>query len=608
MTEIHYRIVPHDPHAHLFRVTLTLSHADPTGQELSLPAWIPGSYMIRDFARNIVWLRAWQGRDEIAVSRIDKSTWKLAPATGPVEVSWEVYAWDLSVRAAHLDQHHAYFNGTSVFLAVKGQESLPCVVDILPPPDGIGTDWRVATTLADAGAGRFGFGRYRAADYDDLIDHPVEIAAFTLGSFEACGVPHDIVITGRHDADLPRVCADLKKICEHEIRFFGEPAPYERYLFIVWAVGDGYGGLEHRSSTSLICMRDDLPTIHQREQLPESYRTFLGLCSHEYFHNWNVKRIKPAVFLPYDLSRETHTSLLWVFEGITSYYDDLMLFRCGLITASDYLQLLGQNITRLLRTPGRLQQCLADSSFDAWTRFYKQDENAVNALVSYYLKGSIVALGLDLLLRDISDHHLTLDTVMRVLWKDFACKQRGLAEQEFESLVLDLVDDVVGADGLAPVRAFFQRAVRETDDIDLAGLLASAGVRMNLRGAASASDKGGMEASVDHSRKARLGGQFARDDAGARIVSLPNGTPAHRAGLSAGDVIIAMNGIRTDASGIERHLGRLAPGDTVIVHAFRRDELLVVTAVLDSVPLDTCWLSVVDEPAMRRWLSGADPV
>jgi predicted metalloprotease with PDZ domain len=296
-----------------------------------------------------------------------------------------------------------------------------------------------------------------------------------------------------------------------------------------------------------------------------------------------------------------------VFEGITSYYDDLMLYRCGLISASDYLQILGQNITRLLRTPGRLQQSLADSSFDAWTRFYKQDENAVNSLVSYYLKGSIVALGLDLLLRRISDHHLSLDTVMRVLWKDYACKHRGLAESEFESLVLDLVDDVVGADATPPVSAFFQRAVRETEDIDLADLLASTGIRMNLRGSASASDKGGVDAAVDVTRRARLGGQFARDDAGARIVSLPNGTPAHRAGLSAGDVVVAVNGIRTDAASLERQLARMAPGDQLTLHAFRRDELFVATAVLDAVPLDTCWLSVSDDVVMSSWLGGRDP-
>lgn len=599
---IHYRIIPHDPHAHLFRVSLHIQNPAPQGQRISLPAWIPGSYMIRDFARNIVWLRAWQGNQEVTIKRIDKSTWALGNVVGPVVVDYEVYAWDLSVRAAHLDQNHAYFNGTSVFLAVKGQEHQPCTVDIDPPAGGIGKQWRVATTLREDTAQRYGFGRYKADNYDELIDHPVEIADFTSGVFDACGVLHEVVITGKHTADMPRLCADLKKICEYQIRMFGEPAPYDRYVFITWAVGDGYGGLEHRSSTSLICCRDDLPSIKQRDRVSEGYRTFLGLCSHEYFHNWNVKRIKPAKFLPYDLAQESYTELLWAFEGITSYYDDLVLLRAGLIDVKTYLEILGQNVTRLLRNPGRLQQSLVDSSFDAWTKFYKQDENSPNAIVSYYLKGSIVALGLDLLLRDLAQHRLSLDSVMLTLWRDFAQRGRGVGESGIEDVTLALVEERINSDAAETVRAFFHRALRETEDFDLAHLLHRCGVKTHLRASESPSDKGGTEGKSDTSMRAILGGNFVGDAAGAKIHTLLNGSPGHKAGLSAGDIIIAVNGIRTDAGQLEKHLSRYCPGDRVTLHAFRRDELFSVEVELGHAPLDTCYFSIENDEKLKYWL------
>lgn len=599
---LHYRIIPHDPHAHLYRVSLHIQNPLPQGQRISLPAWIPGSYMIRDFARNIVWLRAWQGNQEVAIKRVDKSTWALGNVVGPVVIDYEVYAWDLSVRAAHLDQNHAYFNGSSVFLAVQGQEHLACTVDIDAPVGGIGKTWRVATTLREDGAARYAFGRYKADNYDELIDHPVEMADFTLASFDACGVAHDVVITGKHTADMPRLCADLKKICDYQIRMFGEPAPYDRYVFITWAVGDGYGGLEHRSSTSLICCRDDLPSIKQRDRVSDGYRTFLGLCSHEYFHNWNVKRIKPAKFLPYDLTQESYTELLWAFEGITSYYDDLVLLRTGLIDVKTYLEILGQNVTRLLRSPGRLQQSLVDSSFDAWTKFYKQDENSPNAIVSYYLKGSIVALGLDLLLRDLAQHRLSLDSVMLVLWREFAQRGRGVGESGIEDVTLALVEDRIGENAVQTVQAFFQRALRETEDFDLAHLLHRCGVRTHLRASESPSDKGGTEGKTDTSLRAILGANCINDALGAKIQSLLHGTPGHRAGLSAGDVIIAVNGIRTDAGLLEKHLSRYCPGDRVTLHAFRRDELFSVEVELAAAPLDTCYFSIENEEKMKYWL------
>jgi len=410
---IRYSIAPLSPEAHLFEVRCTVADPDRQGQQFALPAWIPGSYLVRDFARQVVAIGASSGRRPVVLEKIDKHTWRAAPVEGPLTVRAEVYACDLSVRGAHLDTSHGFFNGSCVFLRALGRDDRRCEVEILPPIGGGKSgaryrNWRVATTLRRNGARAWGFGGYAAAGYDELIDHPVEIGAFSLASFRARGVPHDVAITGRHCADLSRLARDLKRVCEQHIDFWsgsaharrgggarasaqGGAAPFERYLFLVTAIGEGYGGLEHRDSAALLRARDDLPQPGMKAAA-ESYRGFLGLASHEYFHAWNIKRIKPAAFDPYDLARENYTRLLWLFEGFTSYYDDLALVRSGLITRDQYLEKLGRAITSHLRTPGRRRQTLADSSFDAWTKYYRADENTPNAVVSYYVKGSLVAL------------------------------------------------------------------------------------------------------------------------------------------------------------------------------------------------------------------------
>src|SRR6266849_3395449 len=345
---IRYTILPARPEAHLYRVTCAVEEPDPSGQQFALPAWVPGSYMIQDFARHVVSIGAQSRNRAVALEKLDKHTWRAQAVTGPLTVTCEVYAWDLSVRGSHLDTGHGFFNGACVFLRVLGQEGAPCELEILRPVGARHRNWRVATAMPRKGAGPYGFGTYVMGDYDELIDHPVEMGEFSLASFRACGVPHDMIITGRHRADLARLRRDLKRLCEHHIRFFGGPAPMKRYVFLVSAVGEGYGGLEHRASTALLCSRDDLPREGETE-VTERYRTFLGLVSHEYFHTWNVKRIKPAAFVPYDLDRENYTTLLWAFEGITSYYDDLALVSCGLLEKKDYLELLGRSMTTCAR-------------------------------------------------------------------------------------------------------------------------------------------------------------------------------------------------------------------------------------------------------------------
>ncbi|ENO78784.1 M61 family metallopeptidase [Thauera sp. 63] len=595
---IEYRIRPAHPGAHLFEVSCTVRDPDPAGQVFRLPAWIPGSYMIREFARNIVSLRAEVDGQPWRVEKLDKHSWRAAPlrAGGTLSLHYEVYAWDLSVRAAHLDETHGFFNGTSVFLAVEGRTDRACLVDI-ERPEGAGyRDWKVATALPLArgvrGAARpYGFGVYRAADYDELIDHPVEMGTFTLGHFEAAGVTHDIVLTGRHDCDFGRLAEDLRRVCEWQIALFGAPPPMDYYAFLTMVVGDGYGGLEHRASTALLCSRADLPWKGM-EGLPDGYKTFLGLCSHEYFHTWNVKRIKPAAFTPYDLTQENYTRLLWAFEGFTSYYDDLALVRSGVITPDDYLGLLGKTVSNVLKGNGRTKQSVAESSFDAWTKYYRQDENAPNAIVSYYAKGALVALALDLQLRAGSDGNKSLDDVMRLLWLRHGQTGQGVAETGLFEAVRE-----VGGDTLGPKLArWLQKTVEGTDDLPLARLLKGFGIEYHAEPA---------------SKAPWLGVKLAAGNGEAKLANVFDGGPAQAAGLSAGDVLVALDGLKVGSKSLDEMLLRRRPGDAVKLHVFRRDELMSFSVVLAEAPADKVSLKpaikagAVASKLRRGWLGGA---
>jgi predicted metalloprotease with PDZ domain len=597
LTPIRYTILPARPEAHLYRVTCKVEDSDPSGQQFALPAWVPGSYMIRDFARHVVSIRAASGNRAIALEKLDKHTWRAQPVDGSLTVSFEVYAWDQSVRGAHLDTGHGFFNGACVFPRVLGKESAPCELEIQRPVGARYRKWRVATAMSRKGAGPYGFGVYVVGDYDELIDHPVEMGEFSLASFRACGVPHDIVVTGRHRADLARLRRDLKRVCEQHIRFFGEPAPMKRYVFLVTAVGEGYGGLEHRASTALLCSRDDLPREGETE-VSERYRTFLGLVSHEYFHAWNVKRIKPAAFVPYDLDRENYTALLWAFEGITSYYDDLALVRCGLIEKSDYLELLGRSITAYLRTPGRTVQSVAESSFDAWIKYYRQDENSPNAAVSYYVKGSLVALCLDLLIRDKTRGKKSLDDVMRTLWRRNGLTGVGLEEDGIERLA----EETTGL----KLERYFDEWLRSTRELPLKALLATQGVEMGLRPAESGEDKGGTPArSKNAAGLAMLGIRARAQGDDTAVTHVLEGGAAQQAGIAAGDLIVAVEGLRPGQAGLDAALAKRRAGERVEIHAFRRDELMSFEARLRRVDADTCVLTESDgarRKLLERWL------
>ena len=596
----HYTVNLFNPNAHTYKVTLIIKNPNKKGQILSLPAWIPGSYMIRDFAKNITTIKAYSNKRPVHLNKIDKSTWQVEAVEASLTLEYEVYAWDLSVRSAHFDMTHAFFNGTSLFLMPHGFENETCTVNIEKPTDTKYSSWNITTSLKSINIDSLGFGTYQANNYDDLIDHPVEIGTHTEFDFNVENTKHKMAFTGIHRADEKRLKQDLTKICQTHCTMFGELPELKEYVFLTMVTGDGYGGLEHRSSTSLMCSRDDLPLVNEPKEPNEKYRNFLGLCSHEYFHTWNIKRIKPDSFIPYNLTAETYTRQLWAFEGITSYYDELALIRSGVISLDSYLELIGQTITRVLRGKGRFNQSIAESSFEAWTKFYKQDESAPNTIVSYYAKGALLALCLDLTIRKNTNSEKSLDDVMRYLWINFGKKSIGLAEGEIETIV----SKVSGLD----FSVFFEKYLYGVEELPLEDLLSQFGITYNLRPTISVDDKGGKD--IDNSAKqaGSIGARFVANKLGAKITHVFNNESAEKAGLAAGDVIIAINDLQITKSNINKSIESYPVGHELNVHAFRRDELKLFKLRLNAAELTTCYLQYIEQvdnkhkTRMNSWL------
>jgi predicted metalloprotease with PDZ domain len=575
---IRYRIDASDVHAHLFRVQLHIAHPQPR-QMLSLPAWIPGSYLVREFTRHLQHLQARQGGRKRPVEQADKSHWVVqCDPEQPLMLSYEVYALDASVRTAWLDSARAFFNGTSLCLRVHGQEDQPHELELLPVP----AEWRweAHTGLSAHRVNARGFGTYRARDYDELVDCPVEVGAHWSADFEACGVPHRFVISGATDSlDGERLIAHTRRICEQAIRMWHgrRKPPIDRYLFLLHVVHDGYGGLEHRNSTALIASRKDLPRLGDERQ-SEGYTTLLGLISHEYFHTWNVKRLRPAEFTRYDYTQENYTRLLWFFEGFTSYYDDLLLRRAGLIDDNAYLRLLNKTINQVDQTPGRLVQSVADASFDAWVKYYRQDENTPNATVSYYTKGALVGLCLDLALR--AEGRTSLDAVMRELWK--RCAGGPMREQ-------DLLDTLAELSGRAWNREVAQW-VHSTAELPLADLLLQHGV-----------------VAVDEPAQwqQRLGLRCTESDHRITVKSVLRGGAAEQAGMSAGDEWIGI-----EVQGRGWRLGKVdelalyTAGHKRITVLVSRDQRLLRFPLAIPAQVTTRRLVLRDAAKASHWLAG----
>jgi predicted metalloprotease with PDZ domain len=582
-----YRVEVHNLNAHLFGITLTI--AQPAADQLvSLPVWIAGSYLVREFSKNLHNLQARQGKSTLDITQLDKCTWQIHCVAGkPLVVSYEVYAFDNSVRTAWLDTQRGFFNGTSVCLRVHGQEDQAHGLTVAA--DGCPAAWQVATSLAPLKTNTQGFGSYLAADYDELVDSPVEMGAFWSGSFKACGITHRFVVAGAPPSfDGERLLADTRAICEAEISFWHgkasrgkNRAPHSHYLFMLNAVDNSYGGLEHSHSTALICKRTDLPKHYQPQKLEptDGYTRLLGLISHEYFHTWNVKRLRPSEFTRYDYTQENYTELLWFFEGFTSYFDDLLLRRAGLIDDATYLALLNKTINQVLQTPGRLVQSVAQASFDAWVKYYRQDENTANATISYYTKGSLVALCLDLSLRHTGK--TSLDAVMRAVWQ--RCQGGPMTEED----LLAVINELSGR----PFELHLAQWVHSTSDLPLKPLLTQQGVTYGEEPAALPD---------------RLGLQVTEQN-GLRVKSVLRASAAEQAGLAAGDEWLGIEvGTGKAAQGwrlskldeLPLYLGQVKTFKALIA----RDQRLMTLQVTLPDTLKQVKLSVGDPVRVSDWL------
>ena len=564
---LHYQIEFDDYRQHLIHVTLRFL-ADPT-QVLSLPTWIPGSYLIREFSKHLESVKAYDEDGRLLqISKFEKNKWRLFNTDHElITVEYDVYAYDLSVRGAYVDQSRLYVNPACVCLGLDGQEDKAIEVEIFLPPEL--KHFQLATGLPHKS---FVSGRYtlKAKDYAELIDAPFELAEQSRFSFEAAGIAHEFVISGKHAMNAARMQQDLEKICGTEIAMFGS-APFKNYTFMTMATGNSYGGLEHPNSTSLITPRDDLPQADELLEPSKEYQRFLGLCSHEYFHSWLVKFIRPENFANYNLNKEGYTSLLWIFEGFTSYYDDLILLRSGVINQESYVTLLKAQIERYLQNPGRTVQTVAESSFDAWVKFYRPDENTNNAGTSYYNKGCLVALCLDLGLRLRGS---SLDALMRKLYEN---AQQGI--QVSERTIFDLCRELTGQDWAEQIN----HLINTTDELPLDQLFPEFGLSYTLK----------------NDKALPFGLKVADKPEGVVVQSARRDGAAAKVGLSAHDVIIAIDGLKAS----EKLLAKYAKqAGSYIVYAFRRDELMQFELQAAETSLTTVEMKGEDRAKADKWL------
>ena len=563
---LHYQIEFDDYRQHLIHVTLRFV-ADPT-QVLSLPTWIPGSYLIREFSKHIESVRAYDEEGRLLeIQKFEKNKWRLFNTDHElITVEYDVYAYDLSVRGAYVDQTRLYVNPACACLGLEGQEDKAVEVELFLPDEL--KHFQLATGMASKSLvkGRF---TLKAKNYAELIDAPFELAEQTRFSFEAKGIPHEFVVSGKHAMNAARMQQDIEKICATEISMFGS-APFLNYTFMTMATANSYGGLEHPNSTSLISPREDLPKVNEPEEPSEDYQRFLGLCSHEYFHSWLVKFIRPENFVNYDLNKEGYTSLLWIFEGFTSYYDDLILLRSGVISQASYIKLLKTQIDRYLQNPGRFVQSVSESSFDAWVKFYRQDENSNNAGTSYYNKGCLVALCLDLGLRLRGS---SLDALMRKLYEN---AQKGI--QVHERTIVELCNELTGDNWIEQIN----HLINTTDELPLDQLFPEFGLSYSLK----------------NDKSLPLGLKLVDKPEGVLVQSARRDGAAAQSGLSAHDVIIAIDGLKATMKLVEKYAKQ--EGSYSIL-AFRRDELMSFDVKASGSELTEVELKVEDQAKAEKW-------
>ncbi|MEA2642347.1 MAG: hypothetical protein QOF51_3741 [Chloroflexota bacterium] len=561
---VRYRMSMPQPATHLVHIAVTVDEP-PSLTVLRLPAWTPGSYMIREFARQIQAFRAVdaEGRP-LPWRKTRKDTWSIeAGTTARLVAEFDVYAHELTVRTSDLDATHGFFNPANMLPDVLGRAGEPLEVAVEHPPA-----WHVQTGLRPTGTAADTF---VAADYDELVDSPIHVGPDPVLTFTVDGKEHAIATWGRGNLNYERITADLRRVVEAERDLFGS-LPYDRYVFMLLLTDGPRGGLEHRNSTAVMAHR-----FAFRPGRP--YERALHTLAHEFFHTWNVKRIHPEALGPFDYGAENYTSLLWAMEGITDYYTSLLMRRGGLITPERYLESLGELISELAETPGRRLQSLEEASYDAWIKYYRPDEHSVNSAISYYGKGAVASLLLDLEMRRRTGNERSLDDLMHYLWERYGQPDIGIPEDGYEAAL----HEVAGGDW----SDFFDRVIRSRDELAYDDALAVAGVELEWR-----ADPNGPEVWL---------GLRTRNEAGrTKIASVLSDGPAWGTGISAGDELLALDGFRVDEAGLPDRLRDYHPGDTVSLACFRRDELVEARVTLAARPRTRATLRKVQTPTPEQ--------
>jgi predicted metalloprotease with PDZ domain len=542
--KLHYWVEMPNPQTHLFQVTLSITGWDSktaSAIALKMPVWTPGSYLVREYARHLQDFAAFAGEDgtgeTLLWQKLGKNHWQVE-TQGHFElmVRYRIFANELSVRTNHLDRTHGYFNGAALFFFVPGLEQSPITVTIVPPKP----DWQVSTPLPAVADEP---NTFLAADFDTLVDSPFEIGTHTLYDFEAVGKPHQLAIWGQGNADPERIIRDTQKIIQVEADLFGG-LPYDRYLFLLHLSAQGFGGLEHKDSCSL-----NYPRLGFRAK--EKYDRFMQLVAHEFFHLWNVKRIRPKALEVFDYEQENYTPSLWFSEGTTSYYDVMLPLRAGIYDVETCLNNLGKEINRFLNTPGRQVQPLSESSLDAWIKLYRPDANSTNSQISYYLKGEMVSLLLDLLIRERHGNQRSLDDVMRQMWEQFGKDEIGFSPEQLQTVIETVAD--------TDLSDFFQRYLHSTEELPFDQYLAPFGLR--------------LQADTHPDTPPHLG-LTAKTEQGREMVKFVEANaPAQMAGIDAGDELLAIDGLRVTADTLTDRLKDYQAGDRIQISLFHQDEL-----------------------------------
>ncbi|WP_243392555.1 M61 family metallopeptidase [Solitalea longa] len=543
-TQLSYKLSFDEAAQHYVDVQMDVNHWNGKDLIVKLPVWAPGSYLVREFARNVEQFQAFSGSTALKVEKINKNTWKIsANKATSINIKYKVYAFELTVRTSFIDAAHAYLNGTSVFMYIDGKKELSSTIKITP-----NSTWKeISSGLESVHDNKW---TLSSPNYDVLADSPIEIGNQEILKFEAAGVPHEIALYGGGNYDKAKLTRDIKQICEEATKVF-DSHPCKRYTFIVHCLPSGGGGLEHLNSTTVQTSRFGFNN-------DKSYKSFLSLIAHEYFHLWNVKRLRPEVLGPFDYDRENYTSMLWFSEGFTAYYDNLLTRRAGFYTPDAYLEVITADINKVVNQPGNQVQPVAEASFDAWIKYYRPNENSSNSTISYYEKGSILALILDMeILRDTKGVK-DLDDLMKYLYTEYYLgKKRGFTDAEFKAAA----ELICGRN----LNEFFSKYVNGTEPIPFNDYLSAVGLRL-------------IDQNAGRSSEIYFGANTKTDNGKLIVSSVVKGTCAYEAGINVNDEIIGFDNYRVDD--LNKWLGYKKVGDKVDVLVSREGSLLTIPVTL----------------------------